>query len=53
MTSGRKPTPTALKLVKGNPGKRALVGVIVRRWQDFTGKQATMESDGRTFAEVQ
>lgn len=24
MTSGRKPTPTALKLVKGNPGKRAL-----------------------------
>ena len=27
--------------------------VIVRRWQDFTGKQATLESDGRTFAEVQ
>ena len=24
MTSGRKPTPTALKLVKGNPGKRAV-----------------------------
>lgn len=24
MTAGRKPTPTALKLVKGNPGKRAL-----------------------------
>lgn len=24
MTSGRKPTPSALKLVKGNPGKRAL-----------------------------
>ena len=24
MTSGRKPTPTVLKLVKGNPGKRAL-----------------------------
>lgn len=24
MTVGRKPTPTALKLVKGNPGKRAL-----------------------------
>ena len=23
MTAGRKPTPTALKLVKGNPGKRA------------------------------
>lgn len=27
--------------------------VIVRRWQDFTGKQAALESDGRTFAEVQ
>lgn len=24
MASGRKPTPTALKLVKGNPGKRAV-----------------------------
>ena len=24
MTVGRKPTPTALKLVKGNPGKRAI-----------------------------
>ena len=26
--------------------------VIVRRWQDFTGKQATLEADGRTFTEV-
>lgn len=26
--------------------------VIVRRWQDFTGKTATLEGDGRTFAEV-
>jgi hypothetical protein len=26
--------------------------VIVKRWQDFTGKQATLESDGRTFADV-
>lgn len=26
--------------------------VIVRRWQEFTGKTATLESDGRTFAEV-
>lgn len=24
MTRGRKPTPTALKLVRGNPGKRAI-----------------------------
>ncbi|MHB8914941.1 MAG: HNH endonuclease [Thiobacillus sp.] len=23
-----------------------------KRWQEFTGKQATLESDGRTFAEV-
>jgi DNA modification methylase len=23
--------------------------VIVKRWQDFTGKQATLESDGTTF----
>lgn len=28
------------------------VDVIVKRWQDFTGKEATMASDGRTFAEV-
>ncbi len=26
--------------------------VIVRRWQAFTGKQAKLESDGRTFDEV-
>lgn len=26
--------------------------VIVKRWQDFTGQQATLEGDGRTFAEV-
>jgi DNA modification methylase len=28
------------------------VDVIVRRWQDFTGKVATLEGDGRSFAEV-
>ncbi len=28
------------------------VDVIVKRWQDFTGKQATLESDGRTFTEI-
>jgi len=28
------------------------VDVIVRRWQEFTGKQAHLEQDGRTFAEV-
>jgi DNA modification methylase len=26
--------------------------VIVRRWQEYTGKQATLDGDGRTFAEV-
>lgn len=26
--------------------------VIVRRWQDFAGKKATLEADGRTFDEV-
>jgi hypothetical protein len=28
------------------------VDVIIRRWQDFTGDKATLEGDGRTFAEV-
>jgi len=26
--------------------------VIVNRWQDFTGQQATLENDGRSFAEI-
>jgi DNA modification methylase len=28
------------------------VDVIVRRWQDFTGKQGVLESTGQTFADV-
>ena len=28
------------------------VDVIVKRWQQFTGKQATLENDGRTFNEI-
>jgi DNA modification methylase len=28
------------------------IDVIVRRWQNFTGKQATLEGDGRTFDEI-
>lgn len=28
------------------------VGVSVERWQNFTGEDATLEGDGRTFAEV-
>jgi hypothetical protein len=27
--------------------------VIVKRWQDFTGRLATLEGDGRTFEEIQ
>lgn len=26
--------------------------VIVKRWQEFTGREATLEGDGRTFAEI-
>jgi DNA modification methylase len=28
------------------------VDVIIRRWQDFTGQEATLEGDGRAFAEI-
>jgi hypothetical protein len=28
------------------------VDVIVRRWMDLTGKQATLDGDGRTFREI-
>jgi DNA modification methylase len=31
----------------------AYVDVIVRRWQTFTGKEATLDGDGRTFAAVE
>lgn len=31
----------------------AYCDVIVKRWQDFTGKTATLESDGRSFTELQ
>lgn len=30
----------------------AYVDVAVKRWQDFTGQAATLEGDGRTFAEI-
>jgi DNA modification methylase len=29
------------------------VDVIVRRWQDYTGQAATLDGDGRTFAEIE
>jgi site-specific DNA-methyltransferase (adenine-specific) len=28
------------------------VDVVVQRWQQLTGKQATLDGDGRTFDEV-
>ena len=28
------------------------VDVVVQRWQTLSGKQATLEGDGRTFAEI-
>ena len=28
------------------------VDCAVNRWQDFTGQEATLEEDGRTFAQV-
>lgn len=31
----------------------AYVDVAVKRWQNFTGKQAILDGDGRTFAEVE
>jgi len=30
----------------------AYIDVAVKRWQDFTGKAATLEGDGRTFDEI-
>lgn len=30
----------------------AYVDVAVKRWQNFTGQQATLEGDGRTFQEI-
>ena len=26
--------------------------VIIKRWQEFTGQDATLEGDGRTFNEI-
>ena len=28
------------------------VDVIIKRWQDFTGKQATHEETGKTYSEL-
>lgn len=31
----------------------AYIDVIVKRWQDFTGKKATLEADGFSFAKIE
>ncbi len=43
-------TGRAVHAIELNP---AYVDVAVKRWQDFTGLIATLEGDGRTFAEIQ
>lgn len=43
-------TGRAVHAIELNP---AYVDVAVKRWQDFTGEQATLDGDGRTFAEVE
>jgi len=51
MTVGRKPTPTALKLVTGNPGKRplpkseAVVALSAPTPPAFLGDDAKVEQD--------
>jgi hypothetical protein len=30
----------------------AYVDVAIKRWEDFTGQQATLDGDGRTHAEL-
>jgi DNA modification methylase len=42
-------TGRSVYAVELNP---AYVDVAVQRWQDFTGQAATLEGDGRTFAEI-
>jgi len=36
--------------VRRNP--TLALGVVLQNWQNFTGKEATLESDGRTFAQI-
>jgi hypothetical protein len=31
----------------------AYVDLAVRRWQEFSGKTAVLQSDGKTFADVE
>ncbi len=42
-------TGRAVHAIELNP---AYIDVAVKRWQDFTGKAATLEGDGRTFDDI-
>jgi DNA modification methylase len=42
-------TGRSVHAIELNP---AYVDVTIKRWQDFTGKAATLEGDGRTFDDV-
>lgn len=42
-------TGRSVHAIELNP---AYVDVAVKRWQDFTGEAATLDGDGRTFAEL-
>jgi len=43
-------TGRSVHAIELNP---AYVDVAVKRWQDFTGEAATLDGDGRTFAEIE
>jgi DNA modification methylase len=42
-------TGRSIHAIELNP---AYVDVAIKRWQDFTGQDATLESDGKTFNEI-
>ena len=46
---GCEKTGRAARLVELDPG---YCDVVVRRWQDWTGRNATLDGDSRTFDEI-
>jgi hypothetical protein len=45
----------ALQMAAAKPGRTGLLGapaILIRPWQEHTGKCATQEGDGRAFEEV-
>ena len=42
-------TGRSIHAIELNP---AYVDVAIKRWQDFTGQTATLDGNGRTFAEL-